>query len=271
MEEEEEKLQRQEERARKRRMLERQKQESLADANQNKNDNQTDEENNSGKRKRLEDEDEYDKDAMEEVVSSNRTRQQNPASSSSSSMNVDGGISISAPKMINTSNKGVPQVTIHPPISVTSYQAPSILHPSSSLQPPPPPPPPEQQQQHLESSSTNGEGELMTETAFLSTYSNEALYPRSQYKFLISFPSSGSSNSSQNQDPDIEIEQIDPSRTIKELKSEIASRYGKLSAPKIQLRTETGTFLKDANTIAYYNLKPGTNLDVVPKTRGGRK
>lgn len=279
--EEEEKLQRQEERARKRRMLERQKQDSLANKDKSKNENTIED-----KREDQEDQDNSGNDQMMSV------------DQQSSSAKVEGRISISAPKMINTNDNIVPSVTIHPPISITnpdvplaqttniltdtvssqSLQYPNIVNmgsqdvqstklsqiPLSNL-------PQQIPQQSLSEPSNIGEGQEMSEEKFLLTYGDEASYPRCQYTFLITFPSSASSATSQSQDPDIEITDIDPSWTVKELKSQIASKYEKLPLPKIQLRKETGAFLKDANTLAFYNLRPGSRLDVIPKTRGGRK
>ena len=281
--EEEEKLQKQEERARKRRMLERQKQEKLA--NKNEVDSNMKEEGNFRVRKESSKNDENDDAKTEEAISKDQQ---------SKLKNVEEGIYISAPKIIKTDNT---PVIIHPPITVLDASStvgtnriPGIVPsqplqysntalmgdqnmqitrlsetpPSNFPQPPAPPPP----QQSLLESSVIAEGKL-SEDEFLSTYSNEQLYPRSQYKFIISFPSSGSPSSSL--DPDIEITHIDPSWTVKDLKSEIARRYEKLPVQKIQIRTKAGTFLKDANTLSFYNLEPGTNLDVIPKTRGGRK
>jgi splicing factor 3A subunit 1 len=59
---------------------------------------------------------------------------------------------------------------------------------------------------------------------------------------------------------------------VKNIKHELSKAHLNGMPPnKIQLKVANGTFLKDGNTLAALNLGPTVALELVPKTRGGRK
>jgi len=64
---------------------------------------------------------------------------------------------------------------------------------------------------------------------------------------------------------------VDVMSKIKAVKQEIArSHLNSMPANKIQLKTSAG-FLKDSATLASLNMGPTATLDLIPKTRGGRR
>jgi hypothetical protein len=59
---------------------------------------------------------------------------------------------------------------------------------------------------------------------------------------------------------------------IKDVKSELSRRHLNGMPPnKIQLRDTTIGFLKDSSTLASLNMGPTATVEMIPKTRGGRK
>jgi hypothetical protein len=59
---------------------------------------------------------------------------------------------------------------------------------------------------------------------------------------------------------------------VKAIKEKLQSQLGGMPINKMQLRNATIGFLKDATTLAYYNIgHSNPYLELVPKTRGGRK
>ena len=59
---------------------------------------------------------------------------------------------------------------------------------------------------------------------------------------------------------------------IKDLKSMLKEQLGGMPMNKMQLKHPSSGFMnKDARSVAHYNIGPMTTLDLVPKTRGGRK
>lgn len=60
--------------------------------------------------------------------------------------------------------------------------------------------------------------------------------------------------------------------SVKDLKDMLAAQYlGNIPTNKLQLKSSDTGFLKDANTLAALNIKPGSQLDVSVKSRGGKK
>jgi len=60
--------------------------------------------------------------------------------------------------------------------------------------------------------------------------------------------------------------------TIKELKAKLsAEKLGGMPPNKFQLKSGSLGFLKDRLTVAHFNIKPNEALDVLLKTRGGRR
>lgn len=59
---------------------------------------------------------------------------------------------------------------------------------------------------------------------------------------------------------------------IKEVKSELSRRHLNGMPPnKVQLRDTIFGFLKDSSTLASLNIGPTATVEMIPKTRGGRK
>lgn len=157
----------------------------------------------------------------------------------------------------------------------------------STMPPPPPmsmlPPSTTEQQQQLPAAKRIKE--LISEESFLSMYGNQKdfavtiLVPLAAVNLGIG---QGQYDSHQQK---VELTVPSLSSTIKEIKdllcaqmaNIIASTSGAapvpaLAANKIQLKdTMSGGFLKDANTLASYNLNAGAVLEFSLKTRGGKK
>ena len=64
---------------------------------------------------------------------------------------------------------------------------------------------------------------------------------------------------------------IDIGATIKMVKQQIGSIQGNMPESKQQLKHAKHGFLKDAQTLGYYNLSSGTELQLTVRSRGGRK
>lgn len=64
---------------------------------------------------------------------------------------------------------------------------------------------------------------------------------------------------------------IDISASVKTLKQQISDSQGGMPASKQQLKHATHGFLKDGNSLGYYNLVSGTELQLTVRSRGGRK
>jgi len=59
--------------------------------------------------------------------------------------------------------------------------------------------------------------------------------------------------------------------TIQTLKEKVAASLGGMPANKQKLKTEELGFLKDSNSLAFYNARDGFTLELGIKERGGRK
>ena len=61
--------------------------------------------------------------------------------------------------------------------------------------------------------------------------------------------------------------------TVKSVKQELSRQHlNQMPVNKVQLKmVTTGAFLKDAMTLAALNIGPTATLELIPKTRGGRK
>ena len=66
---------------------------------------------------------------------------------------------------------------------------------------------------------------------------------------------------------------IDVMSSVKSVKQEMSRTHlNNMPTNKIQLKsTADGKFLKDALTLATLNIGPTATLELIPKTRGGRK
>ena len=59
--------------------------------------------------------------------------------------------------------------------------------------------------------------------------------------------------------------------SVKALKQQISEMQGKMPVSKMQLKHPVHGFLKDAQTLGYYNLMSGMELQLSVRSRGGRK
>ena len=63
---------------------------------------------------------------------------------------------------------------------------------------------------------------------------------------------------------------LDVMDTVKVVKAKLSEALG-MPANKMQMKDGKGTFLKDGNTMALLNFKTGTTVELVAKSRGGKK
>ncbi|CAN0167112.1 unnamed protein product [Phaeothamnion confervicola] len=59
--------------------------------------------------------------------------------------------------------------------------------------------------------------------------------------------------------------------TVRELKELLAPQVGGMAANRQQLRDASRGFLKDSQSLASYNLAGDVHLELVPRSRGGRR
>ena len=64
---------------------------------------------------------------------------------------------------------------------------------------------------------------------------------------------------------------IDISASVKTLKQQISDSQGGMPVSKQQLKHMVHGFLKDNNTLGYYNFVSGTEVQLTVRSRGGRK
>lgn len=58
--------------------------------------------------------------------------------------------------------------------------------------------------------------------------------------------------------------------TGRELKELLSSRLGGMPSSKQQLKSQTGSFLKDTASLAHMNIGDGVSLELSVRSRGGR-
>ena len=114
-----------------------------------------------------------------------------------------------------------------------------------------PPPPPENQ--------------ILSESDFIATLANPDNVP-----ICVQVPHD-SSNADWNFNGQIVDVSLAASAKIKAMKEALKPQLGNMPTNKMQLKHPTAGFLKDAFSLAHYNIGPMTTLELVPKTRGGRK
>lgn len=56
-----------------------------------------------------------------------------------------------------------------------------------------------------------------------------------------------------------------------DLKNQLSAQFGNMPTNKMQLKGDKQGFLKDSNSLAFYNLEDGSVLSLLAKKRGGRK
>eukprot|EP00571_Detonula_confervacea_P017299 CAMPEP_0172298144 /NCGR_PEP_ID=MMETSP1058-20130122/924_1 /TAXON_ID=83371 /ORGANISM="Detonula confervacea, Strain CCMP 353" /LENGTH=753 /DNA_ID=CAMNT_0013007389 /DNA_START=1 /DNA_END=2262 /DNA_ORIENTATION=- len=142
-------------------------------------------------------------------------------------------------------------------------------NPNIAMAPPPPPPPGMPIAPGMAAPDMSGappsEDQVLSESDFIATLSNPDEVP-----ICIRIPHDRS-NSSWNfngQTIDMTVKAISK---IKEIKGMLKEQLGGMPVNKMQLKHPSTGFLKDGNSLAHFNIGPMTTLDLVPKTRGGRK
>ena len=144
-----------------------------------------------------------------------------------------------------------PTLAMPPP----SAMVPPPMPPGMAVPPPPPgapvPPPP---------AASN---ELLSESDFIEKYPDEI-----PLCIVVPHDPSNSNWNFNGQTIDIAVK---ASSKIKELKVMLQDQVGGMPLNKMQLKHPVSGFMKDGLSIAYLNVVPMTTLDLVPKTRGGRK
>jgi splicing factor 3A subunit 1 len=144
-------------------------------------------------------------------------------------------------------------------IKVDELAPPSSLPPpammmilGSEIQPPPPPP--------------TEVIELLSESDFIATLSDPNDVP-----ICIRIPHDPS-NSAWNFNGQIQDISAKATTTVKDLKALLKEQLGGMPMNKMQLKHPTSGFMnKDGLSLASLNIGPMTTIDLVPKTRGGRK
>jgi splicing factor 3A subunit 1 len=145
---------------------------------------------------------------------------------------------------------------------------PSLPPPPTGIMPPPPPagmmpppglppdlgPPPEEPETR----------ELMSESDFCASLDSPSVSLR------IQIPEDPY-NSAWNFNGQVVTLSVDVMSKVKAVKMELQSRLGGMPTNKMQLKHECTGFLKDGVTLAHQNVGPSADLELIPKTRGGRK
>ena len=109
------------------------------------------------------------------------------------------------------------------------------------------------------------QNEPLSESDFIATLSNPDELP-----ICIRVPHDPS-NSNWNfngQTIDLTVKAISK---IKDLKGMLKDQLGGMPVNKMQFKNPSSGFMKDSLSLAHFNVGPMTTLDLVPKTRGGRK
>jgi len=132
---------------------------------------------------------------------------------------------------------------------------PPPFDPNVMAAPVPPPPPPVPQQQ-----------ETLPEAEFIATLENPA-----EVAFCVRIPYDASNAGWNFNGQTIDLSP-GATTTVKEVKAMLKEQLGGMPINKMQLKhPDSGFMNKDGLTLAHFNVGPGMTLDLVPKTRGGRK
>ncbi|KAL3762920.1 hypothetical protein ACHAWU_001067 [Discostella pseudostelligera] len=147
-----------------------------------------------------------------------------------------------------------PSNAIYPPAPPGLPIAPGMVAPGV-LAPPPPPPP-----------SASQTDELLSESDFIATLSDPNDIP-----ICIRVPHDPTNSNWNFNGQTIDIT-VKATSQVKELKEMLTPQLGGMPMNKMQLKHPSSGFMnKDGLTMAYFNVGPMTTIDLVPKTRGGRK
>jgi splicing factor 3A subunit 1 len=149
---------------------------------------------------------------------------------------------------------------------------PSLPPPPTGMMPPPPPPnaammPPPGLPPDLGPPPPPGEPEtreLLSESDFCASLQSPTVSLR------IQFPEDPSA-SAWNFNGQVVTLMVDVMSKVKAVKMELQSHLGGMPTNKVQLKHEGTGFLKDGVTLAHHNIGPSADLELILKTRGGRK
>jgi hypothetical protein len=106
--------------------------------------------------------------------------------------------------------------------------------------------------------------ELMSESDFCASLDSPTV------SLAIQIPEDPS-NSAWNFNGQVVTLSVDVMSKVKAVKVELQSYLGKMPTNKMQLKHESTGFLKDGVTLAHQNIGPSAKLELILKTRGGRK
>lgn len=135
-----------------------------------------------------------------------------------------------------------------------SMPPPPVQPPTVAAQPPPPPPVPGQ----------ISENTILSEDDFIATLSDP-----DEIDICVRIPHDPSNSNWNFNGQTIDIT-IKPMSKIKDVKVMLKDQLGGMPVNKMQLKHPSSGFMnKDALTIAHYNIRPMTTIELVPKTRGG--
>lgn len=164
--------------------------------------------------------------------------------------------------------KSAPAVPMPPPVSTLRPLGPGIAAPpppvAAPVAPPAPPPvaPPEDDDEPGTKKRKVGEMELDSEEDFLAANGGSGV-------IKVTFPSVDGDDNLNGQTVDLNVDSL--STPVSELKKLIKEAAGGLAANKQKISVPGLGFFTDKNSLAYYNIKYGTTLQLSLKERGGRK
>jgi splicing factor 3A subunit 1 len=160
--------------------------------------------------------------------------------------------------------KAAPAVPMPPPVSALRPLGPGMAAPPPPVAPPAPPPvaPPEDDDAPASKKRKVGEMELETEEDFLALNGGSGV-------IKVTFPSVDGDDNLVGQTVDLNVTSL--SSPVSELKKLIKEAAGGLAANKQKISFPGLGFFTDKNSLAYYNIKYGTTLQLSLKERGGRK
>lgn len=164
--------------------------------------------------------------------------------------------------------KSAPAVPMPPPVSTLRPLGPGIAAPpppvAAPVAPPAPPPvaPPEDDDEPGTKKRKVGEMELDSEEDFLAANGGSGV-------IKVAFPSVDGDDNLNGQTVDLNVDSL--STPVSELKKLIKEAAGGLAANKQKISVPGLGFFTDKNSLAYYNIKYGTTLQLSLKERGGRK
>ena len=164
--------------------------------------------------------------------------------------------------------KPAPAVPMPPPVSTLRPLGPGIAAPPPPVEapvaPPAPPPvaPPEDDDEPGTKKRKVGEMELDSEEDFLAANGGSGV-------IKVTFPSVDGDDNLNGQTVDLNVDSL--STPVSELKKLIKEAAGGLAANKQKISVPGLGFFTDKNSLAYYNIKYGTTLQLSLKERGGRK